>query len=343
MSSVPTFRFSHEYKRSGSITVVEGRRSGDVWLANGDAVDGKSKLGRVAELLLPKPKLSVLPPEDTDKIPEAEMTPPLPMQTENSPIFPSTPQSENSMELGRNRSRKESKMSSHYSGGSDSAALATQILIAQRHYSTLAMTMVLPPSPDGRASVDGVVSHVTGLETNQPQSRRTSHLRARSVSSVTSGGGVSSVQRFPLTPPPSSPLPPTPPSVRELKERRARMLSHRKSQSHSSVSEGFSFGPVGNDDVAEIDALSARLLPLLVPGLKVGHNVKVRDDWNFREVKHRAYDKATFKSSRSAPMELGGFADDFPSPETHSTPPARETRKVKKTSARGRKHFSLPR
>lgn len=39
-----TFKASHEYKRSTSavsVTVVEGRRSGDVWLSKGDAVDGK--------------------------------------------------------------------------------------------------------------------------------------------------------------------------------------------------------------------------------------------------------------------------------------------------------------
>lgn len=38
-----TYKASHEYKRSisPSVTVVEGRRSGDVWLSKGDAVDGK--------------------------------------------------------------------------------------------------------------------------------------------------------------------------------------------------------------------------------------------------------------------------------------------------------------
>lgn len=237
-------------------------------------------------------------------------------------------------------------MSSHYSAGSDSAAYATQIMIAQRHYSALAMTMILPPSPDRRASVDCAVSHSTGLETAESGSRRASHLRARSVSSVNSVGNISGTQRFPLTPPPSSPLPPTPPSVRELKERRARMMSHRKSQSHSSVSEGFSFGPIENEDVAEIDALSARLLPLLVPGLRVGGNIKVRDDWNFKEVKaqtYKTYTKETFRSSKSAPMELGGFPAEFSSPEMHSTPPVRDARREKKSSARGRKHFSLPR
>ena len=36
------------YKKSASlsVTIVEDRRSGDVWLSNGDAVEGKGKLGR---------------------------------------------------------------------------------------------------------------------------------------------------------------------------------------------------------------------------------------------------------------------------------------------------------
>ncbi|OBZ70082.1 hypothetical protein A0H81_09613, partial [Grifola frondosa] len=265
--STLSHQFSHEYKRSGSMTVVDGRRSGDVWIANGDAIDGKSKLGRAMGLLQPKPKLAVIPPGE-EKIQECEVTPPLPMQTEEQPsTVPATPQSENSAELGKARTRKESKASSYYSGASESAAIATQIMIAQRHYSALAKTMVLPPSPERRASMaDADVGvAVSGVETPQSRSQRPSqHLRVRSVSSINES-------RFPVSPPPSTPLPPTPPSVRECK---ARLMQHRRSQSHSS-SLGFSFGPVAGDDAAEIDALSARMLPLLVPGLKVGLDVKL--------------------------------------------------------------------
>lgn len=102
---------------------------------------------------------------------------------------------------------------------------------------------------------------VSGVETPQTQkaSRPSQHLRVRSVSSIT--GGNYGESRFPVSPPPTSPLPPTPPSVRE---RKARLLSHRKSQSQSSSSVGFPFGPVGGDDMAEIDALSAKVLPLLI-------------------------------------------------------------------------------
>ncbi|KAH7904640.1 hypothetical protein BJ138DRAFT_1236466 [Hygrophoropsis aurantiaca] len=38
--------YDHEYKRSGSITIVNGRRSSGVWLTQGDAVDGKGKVRR---------------------------------------------------------------------------------------------------------------------------------------------------------------------------------------------------------------------------------------------------------------------------------------------------------
>ena len=67
-----------EYKRSGSVTVVDGSRSCDVWLTNGDAVDGKSKVARALTLLQPKPKLSVLPPQETGN---GELSPPLPIHT----------------------------------------------------------------------------------------------------------------------------------------------------------------------------------------------------------------------------------------------------------------------
>ncbi|KAI0940092.1 hypothetical protein AcV5_001290 [Taiwanofungus camphoratus] len=353
-SLVPSFKFSHEYKRSGSVTVVEGRRSGDVWVTNGDAVGGKSKLGRAMGLLQPVPKLAVLPPGG-DEPQEGEVTPPLPMQTENHPpTIPPTPQSENSVELGRNRTRKDSKASSYFSGGSE--AYATQIMIAQRHYSTLALTMVVPPSPSSpdrppspeRRSMDDAALRVsvTGVETSVAgaSTRASQHLRSRSVSSVSAAD-----PRFPMSPPPSSPLPPTPPSIKELRERQARLAQHRRSQSHSSSLLGFSFGPVAGDDVAEIDALSAGLLPLLVPGLKVGPDVKIREDWNSpastfsKGTKNARTSAGSSKGSKIVPPELGGLSSEFSSPEMHSTPPMRRPAAPKeKTSAHKRHHFSLP-
>ena len=67
---------------STAITAVEGRRSGDIWLTNGDAVDGKNKLGRAVGMLSPMPKLSVMPPEECDE----PLTPPLPIQDEDSSL-----------------------------------------------------------------------------------------------------------------------------------------------------------------------------------------------------------------------------------------------------------------
>ncbi|OJT05377.1 hypothetical protein TRAPUB_3818 [Trametes pubescens] len=346
-STLPSYKASHEYKRSGSVTVVEGRRSTDVWLTNGDAVDGRGRIGRALGLLQPKPKLAVLPPDD-EKMQQEPLTPPLPMQERSLPPTPA--QSECSAELGRTRTRKESKASSYYSGASESAAFQTQILIAQRHYSALATRMVVPPSPTGERapsmddSAIGVA--VSGVETPQTQkaSRPSQHLRVRSVSSIT--GSNYGESRFPVSPPPASPLPPTPPSVRE---RKARLLSHRKSQSQSSSSVGFSFGPVAGDDMAEIDALSAKVLPLLIPGLTIGTDMRVRDDWGLPS----PYDKhthqtGTMKSSRTVPVEMGGFTSgfstDFSSVDMHSTPldqkkgPPRQ----KKTSMHRRHHFSLP-
>jgi hypothetical protein len=91
-ASSPTITrpWSHEYKRSGSVTVVEGRRSGDVWVTNGDAIDGKSKVGRAFEMLNAKPKLSVLPLENVVvKSIDGELTPPLPLQSPPNSVFAS--------------------------------------------------------------------------------------------------------------------------------------------------------------------------------------------------------------------------------------------------------------
>ncbi|TBU47242.1 hypothetical protein BD309DRAFT_1016512 [Dichomitus squalens] len=351
-STTPSYlKYSHEYKRSGSVTVVESRRSTDVWVTNGDAVDNKGRVGRALGLLQPKPKLAVLPPEGEKLQNEEPLTPPLPMQMQPERSLPPTPaQSERSAEFGRTpgRPRKESKASSYYSGQSENLAFQTQILIAQRHYSALAQTIAVPPSPtaptplDRRASMDDAVA-VTGVETTPARSRHSQHLRVRSVSSITGNTSVDS--RFPVSPPPASPLPPTPPSVRE---RKARMLSHRKSHSHSSSSAGFSFGPIAGDDIAEIDALSAKVLPLLVPGLSIGSDIRVREEWGSwmstspRDVRAPT---GTMKSSKTVPVELGGYSTDFSSPNGHSTP-AEQKAKTMATRQRkvshGRHHFSLP-
>ncbi|KAI0720363.1 hypothetical protein C8T65DRAFT_736096 [Cerioporus squamosus] len=349
-STAASYKYSHEYKRSGSVTVVESRRSTDVWLTNGDAVDGKGKIGRAIGLLGPKPKLAVLPPGGENVQNEEPLTPPLPMQMQPERSLPPTPaQSERSAEFGRTprRPRKESKASSYYSGASDSAAFQTQILIAQRHYSALAQTIAVPPSPTapagfgGRASMDEAVAMWPSAVSRPSRCRAPRSTSASALCRPSPATPARTrVSRSALRQ--RQPLPPTPPSVRE---RKARLLSHRKSHSQSSSSAGFSFGPIAGDDMAEIDALSARVLPLLVPGLTVGNDVRVRDDWGFSPSPRQPKKSGTMKSSKTVPLELGGsgYSTDFSSPVGHSTPAEQKPApRERKASGHRRNHFSLP-
>ncbi|PBL02998.1 hypothetical protein ARMGADRAFT_1050470 [Armillaria gallica] len=327
-SSTPTYKQSHEFKSSTcpSVTVVEGRRSGDVWVTNGDAVDGKGKVGRALAMISPRPKLSVLPPEDRD---EDGLTLPVPLQMDDSSLPPSvsnTPHSETSEQFGR--LRKDSKASSHFSSGDESMAYASRIMIAQRHYSALARTMVVPSGPPQKSATIGsdflaVDKAVTSGA--MPSSRRvsSSHLRTRSVSSMSLPQN-SQREASNISPPPSFPLPPTPPSVRA-----ARLAKHKKS-----YSSGFSFGAV--DDFNEIDELSAGVLPILVPGLRVGEGMKIKE----RTITSRG--KVTRTKGKMLPLAEFG-QDDFPSPEIHSTPARSKTAisKARKESHK-RNHFSLP-
>lgn len=310
------------------MTVVEGRRSGDVWLAKGDAMEGKSKISRAMSMLNPVPKLSVLPPEEDCEQPQ--LTPPLPMQNEDSSlpitIINGTPQSENSAQFGR--LRKESMASSHYSGGDESLAVASRIMIAQRHYSALAQTVVVPgTSPDKvqSAGAELFVAATTSVAVKKHGGQ--THLRSRSTSSF-SGPETPTGTSFNISPPPSFPLPPTPPNVRAA---RLAQLKHKKS-----FSSGFSFGPV--DDMNEIDALTAGVLPLLVPGLKVGSDMKIVGNKS---------PLGTFTKSNGikSAKKMSEFGADFSSPEVHSTPARRPGQLPRGTTASGhkRKHFSLPR
>jgi hypothetical protein len=327
--SLPPHKWSHEYKRStsASVTVVEGRRSGDVWLSNGDAVDGKGKFGRAVTLLSAKPKLSVLPPEDCDE----PGLPPIPFQDDDSqPIhIHGTPHSEVSAQFGRLRT--ESKTSSYNSYGDENVAHATRIMIAQRHYSALAQTVVLPGGATAnRDSVgaNALLSTATGA-TKSRRASNSSHLRTRSVSSMNGPAKPKGREDFSISPPPSFPLPPTPPNVRAA---RLAMLAHKKS-----FSSGFSFGTV--DDIKEIDALTAGVLPVLVPGLTVGDDMKIKEG---------AYTPpGTFSKSKGmkALKKLAEFGAEFSSPEVHSTPAGHRAREPRgrKESGHKKNHFSLPR
>ena len=325
--SLPPHKWSHEYKRStsASVTVVEGRRSGDVWISKGDAVDGKGKLGRAVTLLAAKPKLSVLPPESCDE-PD---TSPLPFHNDDSQAIHvhGTPHSELSAQFGRLRT--ESNTSFRNSGVDENVALATRIMTVQRHYSALAQTVVVPSGVTlnrDSAGANALLSMATGATKSKPVNH-SSHLRTRSVSSMNGPATAKSRDDSNISPPPSFPLPPTPPNVRAA---RLAMLAHKKS-----FSSGFSFGTV--DDINEIDALTAGVLPVLVPGLTVGDNMKIKEgDYS---------PPGTFSKSKGmkAAKKLAEFGAEFSSPEVHSTPARRRAPRGRKESGHKRNHFSLPR
>lgn len=309
-------RWSHEYKRSmsASITVVEGRRSGDVWIAKGDAVDGKNKFGRAIEVLNPRPKLSVIPPEECPELPP--LTPPLPIQDEDS--LPVSIHNSPEVSAQFSHRRTESKTSSHLSGRDESLAVASRIMVAQRHYSALAQTVVVPstsPEKEEAKATGAVIKRTSG------------HLRSRSITSINGPSTPTTAETFRIspTPPPPFPLPPTPPSVRAA---RLASLAHKKS-----FSSGFDFGPV--DDMNEIDALTAGVLPLLVPGLKVGQSMKIKDD--------DYSPPGSYSKSKGLKMikKMNEFGLDFSSPQVSSTP-ARRPRNRKQSGHR-KNHYSLPR
>lgn len=342
---------SGEYKRSASMTVVEGRRSTDVWIASGEAVGGKSKVGRALTMLAPAPKLSVLPPEDSEDVsPPTPITPPLPIQDAPS-TAPATPTTVSSIEFGRSRARTKSTTSSARLSEDESTAFQARIMTAQRHYSQLAMAVIMPPSPDPERTASNPTTPTdggamsTGVDMMTPPNRGNAHLRTRSASSWSS-------PQFPTSPAPNSPLPPTPPN----------RFAHRKTQSSASAgasagdSSGYDFGYVAHGDANEIDALSAKVLPILVPGLTVGVNTRVTPGNAIPSPNSllgpiRRSSQASKRSSKSrysqasAAPEFGGYViDEISEPRFHSTPHQRNGPAPKKSAAERKKHhFSLPR
>ncbi|KAG2135727.1 uncharacterized protein EDB93DRAFT_821872 [Suillus bovinus] len=322
---------NREYKRSGSVTVVEGRRSGDVWISQGDAVEGKGKLSRALGLMTPVPRLAVLPPDDEKE--DGEMTPPLPMQTEsesfNTSVFPNTPRS---AEFGRIRKQS---VQSRISGDE----FTSRIMIAQRHYSAVATTVVVTASPEKHSGDFLTVTTGVGVEKRKSVLPSPSHLRSRSVSSAIDQAISTDCGPSPSRPP-SQPLPPTPPNVRLAKQQSTRTLIHRKS-----YSSGYSFGAAVNDDVNEIDALTAGVLPLLVPGLRVGNDMKIKDfEFEFDPPVSSTVTKKKRLPSRIQKDngEFGVLANgEWESIAPHSTHANGKVR-LKKASAHKGHHFSLP-
>jgi hypothetical protein len=108
-------------------------------------------------------------------------------------------------------------------------------------------------------------------------------------------------------------------------------MGHKKS--HSSGA----FSPSAIDDANEIDAMTAGLLPLLIPGLKIGGDMKVRGSIS---------PAGTFnKASQKVSPEFGalGASEEFESPKLHSTPARRKEALSRKISGHKRNHYSLPR
>lgn len=291
-------------KRSvtASITVVEGSRSGDVWIAQGDAVDGKGKLGRAIEVLNPCPKLSVIPPpkECTDE----PVAPPSPMRNEFV-LSKSKPKN------AENDRRKTGSNASSHLSGDECLAITSKIMIAQRHYSTLAQTVILPSTPPEKGEV---------IATGATTKRVSGHLRSRSTTPVNGPSTPTPTASFKIspTPPPPFPLPPTPPSVRQ-----ALAITHKKS-----FSSGFNFNRP--DDVTEVEAMTAGIFPLFVRRLNVGDDAKATDEYSICSSYSRSHE------SKASKKVNGLWLDSF-SPHIASTP-ARG-----KKSGQHQKHYSLPR
>lgn len=264
-------------------------------------------------MLSPAPKLSVLPSEECGD--DCGIAP-LSLQLNHSPScgVPAL-QSQNGTELGRAKSI----VSSHDSAANESLACVTEIRTAQKHYTTLAQTVRVRAAPErGPSVVD-----VPGSAAIDPSSK--GYPRARSVSCPTRPQSTTAAP----TTPPSSPLPPTPPNIKSPKR--------GKTGHGRSLSTG-AFPLIATNDIYEIDAMTAGLLPRLVPGLKVGSDMKIRGS-----ILPAGTLGAASKAKHSS--ELGALTNyrAFSSPELHSTPARRQETQSGKISGQPRNHYSLPR
>jgi len=294
--SFPPSKWPRETRQSSATTVtaVEGRlRSGDVWITSGDAVDGRGKFGRAMSLLSTTPKLSVLPLEDIGSV---RATSSLSNRDECVTNRCATPMPDSSSRSSRSRS--ESRCESRNSTVDEHAALGSNIMVAQRHYSTLAQTVVVPPSP-GNSSITVRPNSPAAASTSAKRSKPASHVRSRSINAVSPPAFSDRAQSC-HSPPPSFPLPPTPPKVRAA---RLAMLSHKRSFS-CSASPG---------DTSSISSrfLSAppTVLTLLLPRKKIGDEDVSVDDV-FREPSRK-------KDEKKVEKRLGRI-DDGSSPRMHS-------------------------
>lgn len=245
-------------------------------------------------MLSPLPKLSVVSPKETAL--ESPPLPPIPIPDEESWHAIARVPRHSVSDLGAQFGRLD-RRSGRISATMDEGDL-TRIMVAQRHYSTLAQTMVVVPGSNSDKG-ECAVGSATGAAVHK--SIGAAHLRTRSISTSTGPQTPTSSTFNDVSTPPPFPLPPTPPSVQAA---RLASKSHRKWYSSSQ-----SFGPV--DETNEIDSLTAGVLPNLIPGLLIGPEMKVTDG---------AYSPAgTLGRNKSVdiPEEFGM---SFSSPDAHPTP-----------------------
>jgi hypothetical protein len=246
---------SSVFRPSTSTTVVGGRSSTDVWLIKGEAVGGKGILGRTIGMLAPTPKLSVHPSEGA---PEPS-TPPLPMHdfsatTLSMPTAEYVPSALGSQNIDDNEfvNVGSSWPADRTSGiptyanerdNSDVHSLSSYAVAQATSSSTEGpRTYGIPRTPV--KSKDSVVGISTAITPSFSPLCNDYHVRARS-------------SLFSPTRPSRRPLDAQEPNLPSLEPR---------------------YNGAPNSAMTEIDGLSAGLLPLLLPGLRVGTDVHVTRD-----------------------------------------------------------------
>ncbi|KAG6850911.1 hypothetical protein H0H93_006737 [Arthromyces matolae] len=298
-TTIAPFRWPLDSKSCAPI-VVEARRGGDVGLTS-DAVDGKSKTsGVISTVLSLTSKLSASPPE---KVENGETISPALIQNGDSSLSAnphSRSHSESSTQFSR--VRRDSKTSSIFSKSSESFAYDSKIMVAQRHHSSVAQTLLVSGSSQeqNQNNNEDSLRPTTGTS-SEVKAHQSAHLRNRSVSSIPSPATQKSIRgsSSPDPTPPSIPLPPTPPSVRAVK----------LASLAQSFSSGNSLGRV--NDASEVDALAAGVLPPPFPGIS---KISERDS---------AYPSKSNKAEGrkiSKPQDEFGSSKAFPPLEACSTP-----------------------
>lgn len=259
--NLPANMRAHIPKSLTATATVADRQSG-VWLGKGGFFEGRGKLRRVLGLLHPRPRLAVFSSTHEQSYDgDIAIGPPTPKNSNSIPIptveIICEEETDSQLSATGARSRKESKASSHRSGYTDADSNA-HIEIARRHYSTLAhaQTITITPTPTRSSFIE--------LHPDQ-------HIRARTISSVSTQSSLHTRSRSaPLlhnsapTPPPSDPLPPTPDSIKR---------SHSRARS-----SGYMFPSISS--VRDLESIMSGLFSLLVPNPKSARiSVQTSEDW----------------------------------------------------------------